>query len=158
MVGLDSAGKTTILYRLQVSLSTTLCTKGAENRLEKLFLLSQVCPPIHPCGTREKVKERMELTCSNWIQCRDCFLQEYQFPSMGSRRSIEYPSILEMLLCEYTGTSSLSFQSTSELASCPLSSSLSLGGMLTTGNNLRNRLLRRFSTPNIPLRTPNNVI
>jgi GTPase SAR1 family protein len=45
MVGLDSAGKTTILYRLQVSLSTTLCRKRAEIRLEKLFLLFQVCPP-----------------------------------------------------------------------------------------------------------------
>jgi hypothetical protein len=47
MVGLDSAGKTTILYRLQVSLSTTLCKKRAENRLEKSFLLSQVCHPLY---------------------------------------------------------------------------------------------------------------
>ena len=50
MVGLDSAGKTTILYRLQVCpMSYVLAKAGVSlklelmSRLEKLFLLFQVC-------------------------------------------------------------------------------------------------------------------
>lgn len=66
-----------------------------------------------------------ELTCSNRIQCRDCFLQEYQFPGMGSRRSIEYSSILEMLLCEHTGMFSISTMIRTTSSSQP--TSLSLG-------------------------------
>lgn len=57
MVGLDSAGKTTILYRLQVSLSSTRGRKQADDRLEKLFLLFQVCP--EPYAVQEKA-ERVE--------------------------------------------------------------------------------------------------
>ena len=58
-----------------------------------------------PSAAGRESGESEELTCSNRVQCRDCFLQEYQFPGMGSRRSIEYSSILEVLLCEYPGES-----------------------------------------------------
>lgn len=101
MVGLDSAGKTTILYRLQVSLSSTRCRNWADDRLEKSFLPFQV-RLLTICSWGESGDNR-ELTRSNRVQCRDCFLQEYQLPGMGSRRSIEYSSILEVLLCEHTG-------------------------------------------------------
>jgi signal recognition particle receptor subunit beta len=44
---------------------------------------------------------------------------------MGSRRSIEYPSILEMLLCEHTGMFSISAMN--RTTSPPESASLPLG-------------------------------
>jgi len=66
----------------------------------------------------------LDLTRSNRFQCRDGFLQEYQFPGMGSRWSIEYSSILEMLLCEYTGMFSLSSMKRTTSLSQPTSRSL----------------------------------
>lgn len=131
MVGLDSAGKTTILYRLQVSLVCSLIIywKGNELMIDwrSRFYYSKYVSSRHGArrkrGKKGKRRENRELTGSNWLQCRDGLVQEYQFPSMGSRWSIEYSSILEMLLCKHTGKSHFP---ESETESCPRISSTSL--------------------------------
>ena len=88
MVGLDAAGKTTILYKLKLGeIVTTIPTIGKIAR-KCIFLSLTHCVSLCPCR----------------IQCGDSRIQKHQLHSLGRRWPGQDQTPLETLLPEHPGT------------------------------------------------------
>lgn len=89
MVGLDAAGKTTILYKLKLGeIVTTIPTIG------KFCLYCQIS--LITC-------EVNTLTDFYRFQCGNCGVQKYKFHSVGCWWAGQNPTTLEALFPKYTG-------------------------------------------------------
>lgn len=118
MVGLDSAGKTTILYRLQVG-HQRIPQQPCQPRLGSYPSCSSLCYPADQSLSRRSERScrqyqvSRKATTSNLtahtlafsyrLQRRDGIVQEHQLPSVGSRRTVEYSTLLEVLLRQHAG-------------------------------------------------------
>lgn len=90
MVGLDAAGKTTILYKLKLGeIVTTIPTIGMTFRY-KLRAINWLF-----------VIETDAL--QNRIQCRDCRVQEHSIHCMGCWWTRQDQALVEALLSKYAG-------------------------------------------------------
>lgn len=97
MVGLDAAGKTTILYKLKLGeIVTTIPTIGMEKSPLKK---SSGCH----CGIATREQECLLTSGSKRIQRRDRRVQEHPVHRVGCRWAGQDPTSLETLLPEHPG-------------------------------------------------------
>ena len=104
MVGLDAAGKTTILYKLKLGeIVTTIPTIGMSflpRRLSRSREMSVIVPrrysDVHDAMERHVVHSQITLTSR--FQCRDGRVQEYLIHRMGCRRTRQNQASMETLL------------------------------------------------------------
>lgn len=88
MVGLDAAGKTTILYKLKLGeIVTTIPTIGMESSLST--------------GSYKRATALIE--SPSRIQCRDRRVQKYPIYCVGCGRTRQDPTSVEALLPEHPG-------------------------------------------------------
>ena len=115
MVGLDAAGKTTILYKLKLGeIVTTIPTIGKSKKYNKIsvwllffFNLVKCCKSqsLFYFLTTYLNKKRVKLIkILLRLQCRNCRIQKHFIHRVGCRRTRQNPPIVETLLSEYTGT------------------------------------------------------
>lgn len=102
MVGLDAAGKTTILYKLKLGeIVTTIPTIGWCLSSHLRYVMEFLCWPSH--------RSLFGVYLCR-LQCWNRRIQEYQFHSVGCRWAGQDPSPVETLLPEHTRWAASSWQ------------------------------------------------
>src|SRR4051812_26707670 len=110
MVGLDAAGKTTILYKLKLGeVVTTIPTVRHKRATDAMQCNAMQCNM--PSFRKEAVWSGHHLrascfslcSCVDWIQRGDCGIQEHFLHRVGCRWTGQDPTSLETLLPEHAG-------------------------------------------------------
>ena len=104
MVGLDAAGKTTILYKLKLGeIVTTIPTIG------RVKWRREPAMTVRSLDRLFESDERPGCILFRRFQCRDSRVQEHQFHSVGRRWTGQNQTALASLLPEYAGYLQISF-------------------------------------------------
>ena len=108
-VGLDAAGKTTILYKLKLGeIVTTIPTIGKELLTKELILLDISMNSLFSKTSIHRKKHVLKSQCDDVnvthfrFQCRNCRIQKHMLHRLGCRRPRQNPTTLEALLSEHT--------------------------------------------------------